>query len=75
MNAWNKGSKDGARSFSVVHSDRTRRNIHKTHEIPPEHKKTLFHCKGGPTVGQRTCTSFISEDSQNSIAHGPGHLL
>lgn len=31
-------------------SDRTRRNVYKTCEIPSEHKKTLFHCEGGPKV-------------------------
>lgn len=74
MNAWSKGSKDGTRSLSAMPNDRTRRNVYKICEIPSEHKKTLFHFEGGPTAGQRACTSFICEDSQNSTAHGPGHL-
>ncbi|KAK4827150.1 LOW QUALITY PROTEIN: hypothetical protein QYF61_015104 [Mycteria americana] len=47
----------------------------KTHEIPSEHKKTLFYWEGGQTleqVTQRGCGVSIHGAIQSLTGHGPG---
>lgn len=63
--------KNKARLFSVILSEKTRGNGHKTHDIPFQHKKTHFSLLRWPNTSIG-CGLSILEDYQNLTGQSAG---